>query len=145
MMRLATLALLLSTMAVPALAAELPAALVEAYLSAQTALTNDSLKELPAAAKAIETAATPIGAAAQPVVDGARKLGVAKDLAAARTAFGDLSTALLSYAEKSGSTLPADLHIAYCPMADKDWIQKGTDIKNPYYGSAMLTCGSIKK
>lgn len=145
MKRVATLVLFMSTMAVPALAADLPAALVEGYLTAQTALANDSMKELPAAATAIETAATPIGAAAQPVVDGARKLGGAKDLAEARTAFGELSTALVSYAEKSGSTLPADLHIAYCPMADKDWIQKGTDIKNPYYGSAMLTCGSIKK
>jgi Cu(I)/Ag(I) efflux system membrane fusion protein len=145
MKRVAILGLVLLAMSAPAFAAELPAALVEAYLSAQTALANDSVKELPAAAKAIEAAATPIGAAAQPVVDGARKLGGAKDLAAARTAFGDLSTALVSYAEKSGSTLPADLHIAYCPMADKDWIQKGTEIKNPYYGSAMLTCGSIKK
>lgn len=145
MIRLAALALFLCVMAVPVVAADLPAALVDAYLTAQTALANDSVKELPAAAKAIETAATPIGAAAQPVVDGARKLGGAKDLAAARTAFGDLSTALVSYAEKSGSTLPADLHVAYCPMADKDWIQKGTEIKNPYYGSAMLTCGSIKK
>lgn len=137
--------LLVFAMTAPVMAADLPAALVDAYLSAQTALANDSVKELPASAKAIETGAAGLGAAAQPVVDGAKKLGSAKDLAAARTAFGELSDALVSYAEKSGSALPAGLHIAYCPMADKPWMQKGTDIKNPYYGSQMLTCGSIKK
>ena len=30
-------------------------------------------------------------------------------------------------------------------MANKPWLQKDKDIKNPYYGSAMLTCGMIKK
>ncbi len=78
-------------------------------------------------------------------MDGARKMAAAKDLAAARTAFGDMSDGLVGYAEKSGSALPADIHIAYCPMANKPWVQKGTAINNPYYGSAMSTCGSIKK
>jgi hypothetical protein len=133
------------SMAAPVMAADLPPALVDAYLSAQTALASDSVKELPAAAQAIESNAAPLGAAAQPVVDGAKKLGGAKDLAAARTAFGELSDALVTYSEKSGSAPPSGLHIAYCPMANKPWIQKGTDIKNPYYGSQMLTCGSIKK
>ncbi len=145
MKRVAMLCLLVFAMAAPAMAADLPAALVDAYLSAQTALADDSLKELPTAAKAMEAGAAPLGAPAQPVVDGAKKLGAAKDLAAARTAFGELSDALVKYAETSGSALPAGIHVAYCPMADKPWMQKGTDIKNPYYGSQMLTCGSIKK
>lgn len=145
MTRIAMFCFVLASMVAPVAAAELPAALVDAYLSAQTALADDSMKELPAAAKAIETSATPLGAGAKTVVDGAHKLGSAKDLAAARTAFAELSEALVAYAEKSGSTLPAGLHVAYCPMADKPWVQKGTDIKNPYYGSTMLTCGVIKK
>jgi hypothetical protein len=145
MKRVASSCLVVLAMAAPAFAAELPAALVDAYLTVQTALTTDSVKELPAAAKTIETSATALGAAAQPVVDGAKKLGAAKDLAAARTAFGDLSDALVGYAEKNGVTLPADIHIAFCPMANKPWMQKGTDIKNPYYGTEMSTCGMIKK
>lgn len=145
MTRVATFCFLVLAMAVPVLAADLPPALVDAYLSAQTALAADSMKELPEAAKAIETSAAPLGAAAQPVIDGARKMAAAKDLAGARTAFGDMSDALVGYAEKSGSALPAGIHIAYCPMANKPWVQKGTDIKNPYYGSAMSTCGTIKK
>lgn len=145
MMRVAALCLFVLNLAAPGFAADLPPALVDAYLQAQTALVADSMKELPDAAKAIEDGAAGLGSAAPPVVDGARKMAAAKDLAGARTAFGAISAALISYAETSGAVLPAGLHIAYCPMANKPWLQKGTDIKNPYYGAAMPTCGSIKK
>ncbi|MFV5694664.1 DUF3347 domain-containing protein [Flavobacterium sp. LB3P122] len=41
------------------------------------------------------------------------------------------------------------LYQDYCPMADEGkgaiWISETKEIKNPYYGSNMLTCGSIKK
>lgn len=41
------------------------------------------------------------------------------------------------------------LYQDYCPMADEGkgaiWISETKEIKNPYYGSQMLTCGSVKK
>lgn len=41
------------------------------------------------------------------------------------------------------------LYQDYCPMYDDGkgaiWISEVKDIKNPYYGSKMLTCGSLKK
>lgn len=41
------------------------------------------------------------------------------------------------------------LYQDYCPMADDGkgaiWISEIKEIKNPYQGSKMLTCGSIKK
>jgi hypothetical protein len=41
------------------------------------------------------------------------------------------------------------LYQDFCPMADNDkgaiWISETKDIKNPYFGSQMLTCGSVKK
>jgi hypothetical protein len=33
--------------------------------------------------------------------------------------------------------------VAYCPMARKYWLQRGTAIRNPYYGKSMLECGRI--
>ena len=33
----------------------------------------------------------------------------------------------------------------YCPMVNKQWLQKGETVSNPYYGKAMLTCGEKKK
>lgn len=41
------------------------------------------------------------------------------------------------------------LYQDFCPMADDNkgaiWISETKEIKNPYFGSQMLTCGSIKK
>ena len=41
------------------------------------------------------------------------------------------------------------LYQDFCPMANNGngaiWISESKDIRNPYYGSSMLTCGSVKK
>ena len=41
------------------------------------------------------------------------------------------------------------LYQDHCPMYDDGkgaiWISESKEIKNPYYGSKMLTCGSLKK
>jgi copper chaperone CopZ len=41
------------------------------------------------------------------------------------------------------------VYYQYCPMQDANWLSKENAIKNPYYGSQMLTCGktveTIKK
>lgn len=41
------------------------------------------------------------------------------------------------------------LYIQYCPMADSNkgayWISREEEVKNPYYGEAMLTCGEVKR
>lgn len=126
-------------------AAELPKALIDPYLRVQTALATDTTTGVADAAKAIETAAQSLGADASPVVDGAKKLGAAKTIGDARGAFGELSEALVAYTTKTKTDLPADLHLAFCPMNNKPWLQTEKEIKNPYYGSAMLTCGSFKK
>jgi hypothetical protein len=135
----------LALSAVPAFAADLPAALVQPYLKAHELLSTDELKGVAEAAKGIETAAASLGTDAGPMAANAKKMGAARTIAEARTAFGALSVALDAYVEKTKSTLPKDLHLAYCPMEDKPWMQKGKEIKNPYYGSSMIDCGAIKK
>ncbi|WP_232829227.1 DUF3347 domain-containing protein [Aureibaculum luteum] len=39
------------------------------------------------------------------------------------------------------------LYQQFCPMYDKGsaWLSMNEDIKNPYYGSKMLTCGKVQK
>jgi hypothetical protein len=41
------------------------------------------------------------------------------------------------------------LYLDFCPMYNEGkgatWISETKEIKNPYYGSKMLTCGSVKK
>jgi hypothetical protein len=126
-------------------AAELPKALVDPYLQVQAALASDKFEPVLENAKAIASVAATLGQDAEPLASSAKKLEAAKDIAAARTAFGDVSAALVTYAEKTKSELGADLKVAYCPMVNKPWLQKDKEIKNPYYGASMLSCGSFKK
>lgn len=37
------------------------------------------------------------------------------------------------------------LYQDYCPMKKLSWLSETKEIKNPFYGSKMLTCGSVKK
>ncbi|MAP53541.1 efflux RND transporter periplasmic adaptor subunit [Altibacter sp.] len=47
----------------------------------------------------------------------------------------------------SFTQLPDTLYIQKCPMANSNkgasWISESAEIRNPYYGEAMLTCGSV--
>ena len=131
----ATFILTLVAVAGPALAADLPAALVDPYLRVQTALAADK----------IARAAGSLGAQAKAIVDAARQLESAADVTKARDAFGNLSDAIVAYLQASGSTPGSDVKVAFCPMAAKPWLQKGTAIRNPYYGKSMLECGEIKQ
>lgn len=38
-----------------------------------------------------------------------------------------------------------EVYYQYCPMKKSYWVSEKSDIENPYYGSAMLTCGSTKE
>lgn len=125
-------------------AGPLPSALVDAYLQVQVALAEDRFEGLASPARAVEVAATALGKEGEKLAERARALAAAKDIAAARSAFGEMSRELEAYAEKTKSTFPTDVRLAYCPMADKSWRQKGQEIRNPYYGAGMLTCGSFK-
>lgn len=71
-----------------------------------------------------------------------KKIATAESLDAARDAFKTLSKRAIHYAEgKEG------YYIANCPMVPRDqgnWVQISKSVSNPYFGKAMLTCGSIK-
>lgn len=60
-----------------------------------------------------------------------------------RKAFKTLSADAITFLRQhpGGSTRVAE---AYCPMAEGSWLQTESTISNPYYGSAMLTCGEFK-
>lgn len=141
---LAAVVLALAMTAGAAAAADLPPALVEPYLQVQAALAGDQFDGVTAHATAIEKAAVTLGNDAGAIVAGAKKLGAAKDIKEARTAFGDVSTAITEYAVKTKSGFGADVRVAYCPMVNKPWLTKDKTIRNPYYGAAMLTCGTFK-
>ena len=126
-------------------AAELPANVTEPYLRVQSSLANDSLEGVGTQAESLATSAATLGPAAKPVADAAHQLARAKTIGDARARFGAVSDALMAYLTASGATPGDGVRTAYCPMQKRYWLQKGASIRNPYYGSGMLTCGEFRK
>lgn len=71
----------------------------------------------------------------------AKSISTSTDLKKQRETFKSLSknTYTLIKVSKSNEVL----YKQYCPMADADWLSKEKAVKNPYYGSSMLTCGNV--
>ncbi len=153
-----TSAALVLVLASPALAAEESARfdqalrpLVEHYLKMQAALAQDSDRGVAEAARAIEKLAAGLPAVKGPAAAryaalgpklraAAGKVAAAKDLAARREAFKELSRSFVSWTVLSK---PRDLNVVVCSMAKAPWLQRSSTIANPYYGSKMLRCGEI--
>jgi hypothetical protein len=73
----------------------------------------------------------------------ARHISEVKDLSHQREHFANLSKNMYTLA-KSAKLSTQPVYEQYCPMKEAYWLSNETAIKNPYYGSSMLTCGSVK-
>jgi hypothetical protein len=124
---------------------EMPHAIIDPYLKVQAALAEDSTEGVRQNAGDIATAAAALGAPAMKIDTGAVALAAAgDDLAAAREKFGTLSEAIDTYMKGLNLKAPEGVRVAYCPMAQKPWLQQGDALANPYYGKAMPTCGELR-
>lgn len=69
------------------------------------------------------------------------------DLTAQRKAFSSLSNEMKSLV--TGNISSGSLYLEYCPMANNNtgayWLSNEKKIMNPYFGDAMLHCGSVKE
>lgn len=74
----------------------------------------------------------------------AEHIAETKDVAHQRDHFMSLSKNMYELIKVSKQETP--VYYLHCPMANKgkgaNWLSKENAIKNPYYGSQMLTCGS---
>lgn len=120
-------------------------AIVGSYLDIQAKLAADKIDGIKPAAQAIATQASRMGAPGDPIAKAAKAIGEAADIKAARLAFGDLSDAVIAAGKADGWKDVPEVKVAYCPMVKKSWVQKESEIRNPYLGSSMLTCGSFTK
>lgn len=125
--------------------------LYEQYLVIQDALSKDTTQGVKAAAQKIAAQAkrldpsTVTGEHAahfkmlpKNIREGALAVAGAKDLASAREAFKALSRPVAMWAQMSK---PEGAYVMFCSMAKSSWVQTGADVRNPYYGQSMLTCG----
>jgi HPt (histidine-containing phosphotransfer) domain-containing protein len=133
----------------PKAGTSMSASIIEPYLKIHDALADDQVDGIKAAAGQIATAATSLGAPAMKVDTTALQLSAAAeaepaDLKDVREKFGALSDALVTYMQGEKLRAPDGVRTAFCPMAQKPWLQKGDTISNPYYGKEMPTCGDFR-
>ncbi|HEK21385.1 MAG TPA: DUF3347 domain-containing protein [Bacteroidetes bacterium] len=74
----------------------------------------------------------------------ARHIAESKDIAHQREHFADLSANFYKLAKAVKLTGQA-VYYDYCPMKKSYWLSAEAPIKNPYYGSQMLTCGKVSE
>lgn len=109
-----------------------------AYVKIADALAAD---DLPTAKTAAGALADHAGMAEQKqIAEQAVSVAKATNLSAAREAFKPLSVSIepLASDEKGYA-------IMTCSMANADWVQASGDVKNPYLGKSMQSCGEPKK
>jgi hypothetical protein len=72
----------------------------------------------------------------------ATPISEAKDIKTQRDHFAGLSNNMATLAQTVKlSTQP--VYQLYCPMKKANWLSNNKEIKNPYFGSSMLTCGKV--
>jgi hypothetical protein len=80
--------------------------------------------------------------------ESAGKIASGTDLDEQRKAFSTLSNEITTLVKESKLSSGA-IYLEYCPMANNNeggfWLSNEKQIKNPYFGDAMLKCGSIKE
>ena len=72
----------------------------------------------------------------------AKHIAGSKDLSVQRQYFASLSQNLYELVKNvrlSGQVF----YQMYCPMKKQYWLSEESSIRNPYFGKAMLTCGSV--
>jgi copper chaperone CopZ len=74
------------------------------------------------------------------IMDAAKSISETKDIGKQREKFKFLSKSMHKIISFYNSQ--ETLYYQYCPMQDANWLSKDKAIKNPYYGSQMLSCGS---
>ncbi len=132
---------------------------VSSYLALHEALASDQLPEAKAAAEKIHAAAKAFDPTAPEVMREAwgplrrqlmghsTHLSKTETLDEARVPFRDLSQQIATLLRVFGNPSKETLRLAFCPMALGDegaeWVQRASEIENPYYGSSMHSCGDI--
>lgn len=129
-----------------------------AYLDAQEALAADDVGGFSQAAADLRTAigfVEEAGLVGEPL--GVWRRAAARlrvepgitDIERARERFEEMSEAVIALQRRFGHRGAETWRLAHCPMAfdnkGADWLQRGEQINNPYFGASMLRCGEIRE
>tara|TARA_R110002096_G_scaffold434832_1_gene658033 strand:+ start:7526 stop:9409 length:1884 start_codon:yes stop_codon:yes gene_type:complete len=129
------------------------------YLELHEALASDNLASAKAASEALHSAAETIVPNNPPdfrdawmpiqrqLLAHAEHLGGVATLDEARVPFRELSQQIATILRVFGNPSHETVRLAFCPMAlngqGAEWVQRASEIQNPYFGSSMHSCGDI--
>ncbi len=128
----------------------------DAYFKAKVALTLDDLEAFTVAADQLSQAMAGVdqigllGEALGAWRRASAQLAKPEDISTidlAREAFRNWSKGVIALQKQFGHEGSETWSVAHCPMAfdfdGADWMQRGDEIENPYFGQEMLKCGSV--
>lgn len=126
--------------------------MIDAYLSVKDALVADDRATAAATSQALVNAIQEFDADANledlkaQVLTEAEKLATG-DIATQRESFQALSVGMKEILKVVGTD--RTIYQQYCPMYKNNtggmWLSASDDIKNPLFGSSMLTCGKVEE
>ena len=127
-----------------------PSQLLLSYYNIKNALVGGNANT--ASIKAEEFVKTLIGIDAKIINEATRgallkdasHISESKDIKHQREHFATFSTNMYDLT-KSVKLTDQPVYYAYCPMKKSYWLSNEPTIKNPYFGSAMLTCGKVEE
>lgn len=123
--------------------------LYQNYISVKSALASDDFKKTSAAAGEFLKTVSSINSKSldekklNSLKSDAKIISSAKNIDAQRKPFYRLSEVMIAVA-KENKISDKTIFVQYCPMAEGSWLSNEKQIINPYYGSSMLKCGSVK-
>lgn len=135
--------------------------IVDHYLHIKTALTNDNGNEAANGGKAMAEAIRKLDkslltaeqkklfdAIEESLQEDAEHIGKNADkIRHQREHFATMSEAMYSLIKAFGAGIP--IYHDHCPMYNEGkgamWLSEISEIKNPYYGTGMPTCGSVEE
>lgn len=135
--------------------------LFESYFSFKTALASDDFKKARQSSLALKSALANVdmnlfkGDAhavwmelSSSLKNSLQHIEHQENIASLRESFIHISNGMIEIAE-SFEPNRSPIYIQHCPMADSnkgaDWLSKEKEIRNPYFGESMLTCGEVTK
>lgn len=134
---------------------------LENYLLIKNALVNNNIKESAKTSKSLIKSLDKVDmklvkgeshvfwmAQIKVISENTKGMIEATNISEQRDFFSSLSNSIIS-TTKSFGVEKGIFYIQFCPMGGNDngayWLSKEAEIKNPYFGNEMLTCGSVKE
>lgn len=122
-------------------------AVYQQYMQLNTALINGNSADAKVAATGIELGAKELSNGTALAVLAA-KIGAMDEIEGQRILYSALSMDMMARIKVAGLNA-GEIFVQYCPMALNDkgasWLSNQREIKNPYFGDSMLTCGEVKE